>query len=47
MVSFTTIPYVQIEGRVARQNLRLAGTVAGAGAASGAALLALRRLVRS
>jgi kynurenine 3-monooxygenase len=43
MVSFTTIPYVEIEGLLARQNLRMAGMAAAAGAA---VLLALRRLVR-
>lgn len=40
LVSFSTVPYVEIEDRMRRQNLALAGAVAG----SGAALFAARRL---
>lgn len=43
MVSFTTIPYVEIEHRMRRQNLGLLATGA---TGSGAALLAVRRLLR-
>lgn len=42
LVSFSTIPYVEIEQRMRQQNLGLAGAAAGAGAA----LFAVRRVLR-
>ncbi|WP_067438724.1 FAD-dependent oxidoreductase [Nocardioides jensenii] len=45
LVSFSTTPYVEIEGRMRRQNLGLAGAATGAVAGLGAAMLAVRKLV--